>query len=589
VQHGGDSSLEFYPAWQALGDCGTLISVGGQLYAPNFRAHGTTATTFWIGTYTPFTSVSQTSLTGSGTAGDPYRITTVVDAGTTGLRLTETDSYVVGGESYQTDVTLTNTTASAAYGILYRAGDCFLGDSDYGYGAVDATSKSVACAKTPNNSPSGRLLQWQPLTTSRASDYQEDFYGNLWTTIGNQANLTNNCACGNGIDNAGGLDWNIALNAGASMTASQVTTFSPAGLQPLSLAKSADNPSVLSGSQDGYTITVNNPNPTPITLTSIVDTLPLGFTFMSGSATGDITTQDPAISANQLTWSGSFSVSPGSHSLHFNVHVSTTNGNYCNSVAGSASGVSVAGTGCTASIAVGPTPTPTNTVPPQPPTSTWTPTPTDTPCPGVCPPTNTPTFTPTPKGGSNGVLDSDGDGMPDWYEFLHPCLNASVADGNLDADGDGLTNLQEYQIGTDPCNPDTDGDGMPDGYEHAHPCLDQLQNDANIDADNDGLTNLQESHLGTDPCNPYTAGDGYTDGQHVALGKDPLLYCPIMRADVDGDGVVSILDLSKVAQAFGQHIPPAPARYDQDGDGVITILDLSRMAQKFGQSVSNCP
>ena len=34
-----------------------------------------------------------------------------------------------------------------------------------------------------------------------------------------------------------------------------------------------------------------------------------------------------------------------------------------------------------------------------------------------------------------------------------------------DPDRDGLTNLQEYQLGTDPNNPDTDGDGLSDGNE----------------------------------------------------------------------------------------------------------------------------
>jgi hypothetical protein len=35
----------------------------------------------------------------------------------------------------------------------------------------------------------------------------------------------------------------------------------------------------------------------------------------------------------------------------------------------------------------------------------------------------------------------------------------------LDSDGDGLTNLEEYERGTDPFNPDTDGDGILDGEE----------------------------------------------------------------------------------------------------------------------------
>ena len=80
-------------------------------------------------------------MTGSGTNGDPYTIVTVVDLGSTGLRLTETDSYIVGQETYRTDVTIANTTGSSpANAVLFRAGDCYLQNSDHGFGAADATS-----------------------------------------------------------------------------------------------------------------------------------------------------------------------------------------------------------------------------------------------------------------------------------------------------------------------------------------------------------------------------------------------------------------------------------------------------------------
>ena len=92
-----------------------------------------------------------------------------------------------------------------------------------------------------------------------------------------------------------------------------------------------------------------------------------------------------------------------------------------------------------------------------------------------------------------------------------------------------------------------------------------------------------------DACDDDKDGDGYADSTEVALGKNPLVYCQIMRADVDGDGAVSILDLTKVAQKFTQLIPPAPERYKQDADNAISILDLTRMAQVFIKHTSDCP
>lgn len=67
------------------------------------------------------------------------------------------------------------------------------------------------------------------------------------------------------------------------------------------------------------------------------------------------------------------------------------------------------------------------------------------------------------------LIDSDGDGLPDWLEML---------------------------IGTDPHNPDTDGDGLND---------------------------FDELYLyRTSPLNADTDGDGFSDGMEVLFGSDPL-------------------------------------------------------------------
>ena len=106
-------------------------------------------------------------------------------------------------------------------------------------------------------------------------------------------------------------------------------------------SKTADRSATIPSATDGYSVTLANGSSSSFTVSTVTDTLPTGFTFVPGSTTGGITTA-PAVSGNQLLWTGSFTVPPGGALMfHFNVTVATAPGHYTNTVTADAGSASV--------------------------------------------------------------------------------------------------------------------------------------------------------------------------------------------------------------------------------------------------------
>jgi hypothetical protein len=88
------------------------------------------------------------------------------------------------------------------------------------------------------------------------------------------------------------------------------------------------------------------------------------------------------------------------------------------------------------------------------------------------------------------------------------CRMVSIAVPVIDTDGDGLSDeLETGTYGTDPNSADTDGDGIPDGQEVAF-----WGENWNGDIDGDGVINLLDWD---------SDGDGFSDGEEVAKGTNP--------------------------------------------------------------------
>lgn len=340
---------EFYPPDEIPGDSGTFLVVGGVLYAPNFDVRG--SATGNIGVYTAFTPISQSMVMGTGTSTAPYRLITVFAAGTTGLTITHTDVYVAGEESYLTNVAITNSGTIAQSVVLYRAADCFLGGSDSGYGVQDILTGAIGCAVNADNVPAGRIEQWLPI--SPGSSFYQSRYSSVWSWIGTHAPFPNTCDCTIQQDNGAGISWAFTVAPGATETRSHITTFSPLGSLPLTMAKSADTATVTAGSNNGYTVVIDNRNPFNVNVTNVVDVLPAGFSYVPGSTSGALTA-DPIVAGQTLTWTATISVPAlGASMFHFNVVVGTATGTFYNNIGGSAAGaITVSPSGNTAPINV---------------------------------------------------------------------------------------------------------------------------------------------------------------------------------------------------------------------------------------------
>ena len=165
--------------------------------------------------------------------------------------------------------------------------------------------------------------------------------------------------------------------------------------------------------------------------------------------------------------------------------------------------------------------------------------------------------------------DTDDDGMNDGFEAYYELDPKNDIDADYDNDDDGigwygykginnpLTNLEEYNLNTDPNDNDTDDDQLPDGWE-VHFYLDPLDaDDADDDTDNDGLDNLEEYTNELYPNNNDTDGDEMHDGWEYEYDLEP--NWPNGDEDEDEDGVPNYNEFIEDSD---------PTSSDTDSDGM---------------------
>ncbi len=226
VRYASDSEAEFDGGLP--GRCGTYVAVDGQVFGPDPETD--LSSTAYL---EPYVRISQSAPAGSGTASDPFRITTVgcaaseeaCDAGQ-GPLVRQEVTYVNGARFFRTNVTVIERDGFDADIGIYQWGDCNLQNEGDGYGFFDTAANGIYCARTPNNSPSDRVMGFVPV--SGGSSYEEGDAFDVEDRIieGGGASLPNLCLCDVLTDNGMALGWgSLTLPAGGQVSRSLLTAF----------------------------------------------------------------------------------------------------------------------------------------------------------------------------------------------------------------------------------------------------------------------------------------------------------------------------------------------------------------------------
>jgi uncharacterized repeat protein (TIGR01451 family) len=145
------------------------------------------------------------------------------------------------------------------------------------------------------------------------------------------------------IDN---IDANLQLN--------QVRTDTLVVCGPiLQVIKTVAPSSVTAGETVVYTITIQNTGTGTAFINQIQDILPSGFSYLNDTTTG-ITSNNPSINGQILTWNGSWSIPAySSNYLIFSAHAASVPGTYFNNVSVSGTNFPAFHTGDTAPVSIG--------------------------------------------------------------------------------------------------------------------------------------------------------------------------------------------------------------------------------------------
>lgn len=209
---GRNTQVGTVPPFLTPDGCGTWVATGESLIGPDDRRMQPA----WPHAATAWEPLEQTE-SGSGSADDPWEITTTVTGGS--VVVEQTDRYVDGSSKTTTSIRVTNMTPLAKHVVVYAAGDCIHRDESGGYDTSGFGFRPIVddgASGCSEKQYDGTALAWESAhprarTTANTLD---DIAGQISSLGG----FDLGCRCSSGIDDAAGVSWSSDLEPGGSET-----------------------------------------------------------------------------------------------------------------------------------------------------------------------------------------------------------------------------------------------------------------------------------------------------------------------------------------------------------------------------------
>lgn len=223
INVGADGSFQIYntsirgvgqvfPTSSDLADMGIFAYIDGVLHAPDFGAHGGTATTS-LGEFIPWepVSLSQRPL-GSGAPSDPFVISGLLAAPDSDVRVNFTVSYIRGQNFFRLRTHVYSTTNDLHDIDVYLGADIFLGGSDNGFFLSVPELNAVGGRSCDPDEGSYSILLI-PITP--ADSFTAGHFADVWRQIG-EGTLNDSSEGTSCIDNGAAIKWEDVMSSGST-------------------------------------------------------------------------------------------------------------------------------------------------------------------------------------------------------------------------------------------------------------------------------------------------------------------------------------------------------------------------------------